>query len=112
MCQYAMQRRSAIPAGRRTSTSDKTRIAEAGDYLRWAIWCVPPGQVFPDTPSDDRTMLMLAGDFEGPASDIQVVPAPRWEPVDPFRGRCATITCAFWSVVTVASIAFRPRTPQ
>jgi len=41
---------------------------------------VPPGQVFPDTPSDDRTMLMLAGDFEGPASDIQVV-RPGGEPV-------------------------------
>jgi len=37
-------------------------------------------QVFPDTPSDDRTMLMLAGDFEGPASDIQVV-RPGGEPV-------------------------------
>jgi len=41
---------------------------------------VPLGQVFPDTPSDDRTMLMLAGDFEGPASDIQVV-RPGGEPV-------------------------------
>lgn len=40
----------------------------------------PLGQVFPDTPSDDRTMLMLAGDFEGRASDIHVG-RPGGEPV-------------------------------
>jgi len=38
--------------------------------------------------------------------------APRGEPTDPFRSRCATITGAVLVVVTVASSAFSPRTPE
>ncbi len=38
--------------------------------------------------------------------------APRGEPHDPFHSRCATTTGAESFVVTVASRAFRPRTPE
>ena len=38
--------------------------------------------------------------------------APRGEPAEPLRSRCATITGAASLVVAVASIAFRPLTPE
>src|SRR5450759_3206631 len=38
--------------------------------------------------------------------------APRGEPHDSLRSRCATITGAAASLVTVASRAFRPRTAE
>jgi len=38
--------------------------------------------------------------------------APRADPADPLRSLVATITGAASVVVTVAAIAFSPRTPQ
>ena len=38
--------------------------------------------------------------------------APRGEPHDPFRSRWATMTGADLVVLTVASSAFSPRTPE
>jgi hypothetical protein len=41
-----------------------------------------------------------------------ILAAPRAEFADPLRSRVATITGEAFAVVTVAAIAFRPRTPE
>jgi len=57
----------------------------------------------PDSPASPRTVFNAS---------VTRRLAPRGEPTDPFRSRWATITGAVLVVVSVASSAFNPRTPE